>query len=74
MGCAVAGQDAVRVREYVSLREAAERAGLSRWTLYHIIHDRRLNHERGLRRLGSRVMIVWAEFKRAIDSGEFSCR
>lgn len=58
--------------EYVSLKQAAVRAGLSKWTLYHWIAQGRLTQARGLRRLGARCNIEWAVFKAAIDRGEFA--
>lgn len=57
---------------YVSLATAASRTGMSRWTLYHWIGERKVTEERGLRRMGARRMIEWCIFKAAIDRGEFA--
>jgi hypothetical protein len=56
--------------EYVTVAEAARRASLSVWTLYHLISRGALGHKQGVRRPGTAkigpsraVRIHWATFK-----------
>lgn len=58
--------------EYLTLREAADRARLSRHTLYKWIETGRLTETRGLRKLGTRRLINWIAFAEAIERGDFA--
>ena len=56
--------------KWVSVEVAADAAGVSPWTIRHMIADGRLDPSRGLRRLGRRTMIDLSTFKTAVERGE----